>query len=44
MSEYKPGEMNITEQERTYSGFVKMTINVCILVIAVLIFLAVFVA
>ena len=44
MSDYKPGSMDITEQEQTYSGFIKFTINLVLIVIAVLVFLAIFVA
>jgi small-conductance mechanosensitive channel len=42
MAEYKPGEMDIRAQEKTFEGFIRWTVRVVIVVIAVLIFLAVF--
>lgn len=42
MAEHKHGEMDITVQEETFNGFIKATIRVTIVCIAVLIFLAVF--
>jgi hypothetical protein len=41
-NEYKRGEMDITEQEKTFAGFIRMSVNVAIVVIAILIFLAIF--
>jgi Bacterial aa3 type cytochrome c oxidase subunit IV len=40
MAEYKPGEMNITVQEKTFDGFVRMVSRAVILILAILIFLA----
>lgn len=40
MADYKPGQMNIREQEKTFAGFIKASIWVCGFSIAVLIFMA----
>ncbi len=40
--QHKHGEMDITEQEKTFDGFMKWTINIGIVCIAVVIFLAIF--
>lgn len=40
MSDYKHGEMDITEQEKTYGGFIKTIVIVTVLSLATLIFLA----
>ncbi|QXT40351.1 aa3-type cytochrome c oxidase subunit IV [Gymnodinialimonas ceratoperidinii] len=40
--DYKHGEMDITEQEKAFAGFMKMSTNVAIFSILVLIFLAIF--
>ncbi|MCC5972840.1 MAG: aa3-type cytochrome c oxidase subunit IV [Rubellimicrobium sp.] len=40
MAEHKPGSMDITEQERTFEGFIKITIRAVIVIFAILIFLA----
>ncbi|MCV6823211.1 MULTISPECIES: aa3-type cytochrome c oxidase subunit IV [Halocynthiibacter] len=42
MAEYKPGEMNIEVQEKTFNGFIKMVKWGTILCILILIFLAIF--
>lgn len=42
MSDHKHGEMDITEQEKTFEGFVKVSIWVAGISIGVLLFLAVF--
>ena len=42
MAEHQPGSMSIEEQEKTFSGFMKWTIRVVIIVFLVLLFLAVF--
>lgn len=42
MSEHKHGSMDITEQERTFAGFVKFWIWVFGATFGVLIFLAIF--
>jgi len=39
---FEPGEMDIAEQERTFHGFMRWTVNIAIACIAVLIFLAIF--
>ena len=38
-AEYKPGSMDIREQEKTFAGFIRMSIWVVGIVIAVLIFM-----
>jgi membrane protein required for beta-lactamase induction len=40
MSEHKHGEMDTTEQENTFEGFVTFTVRTTIAIIVVLIFLA----
>ena len=40
MAEYKHGEMDITEQEKTFEGFIKVSIWVSVISIGALIFLA----
>lgn len=40
MSEHKHGTMDITENERTFAGFIRWTVWACILIAIVLIFLA----
>lgn len=42
MSDYKHGEMDVTEHEKTFEGFLKASTRVVILSFAVLIFLAIF--
>lgn len=42
MADHKHGSMDTAEQERTFDGFMKFTIRVSIVCIAVLVFLAVF--
>ena len=42
MSDYKHGEMDISEHEKTFEGFMKASTKVAIVSIAVLIFLAIF--
>ncbi len=42
MAEHEHGTMDITEQEKTFEGFIKWTIRVVIASLAILIFLAVF--
>lgn len=42
MAEHKHGEMNIEVQEKTFAGFIKASMWVAGLSIAVLIFLAIF--
>lgn len=40
MADHKHGEMDITVQEKTFAGFIKMTQRAVILIILTLIFLA----
>lgn len=40
MGEYKPGSMDIREQEKTFAGFIKFTIWGSVIVALVLIILA----
>lgn len=42
MADYKPGEMDIREQEKTFEGFVRWSVRVAIVSIAILVFLAIF--
>ena len=42
MAEYKHGEMDISVQEHTFAGFVKFVTRAVIVILAILIFLAVF--
>lgn len=39
---YKRGEMDITDQEKTFAGFMRMTVNVAIVCILIVLFLAIF--
>lgn len=40
MSDHKHGEMDISVQEKTFAGFIKMTQRTIVLIICVLIFMA----
>lgn len=42
MAEYKPGEMDIREQEKTFDGFVRLSVRVAIFCVVLLILLAMF--
>ena len=42
MAQHEPGSMNIEEQEKTFDGFIKFTVRSVIVIIAILLFLAVF--
>lgn len=42
MAEYKPGEMDITTQEKTFEGFVRWSVRVAVFSIGVLLFMAIF--
>ena len=42
MAEHKHGTMDTTTQEKTFEGFVRWSIRVVVVSIAVLIFLAIF--
>lgn len=39
MAEHQHGEMDISEQEKTFEGFVTLTIRTVIVIIALLIFI-----
>ncbi|WP_296422635.1 aa3-type cytochrome c oxidase subunit IV [Yoonia sp.] len=40
MADYKPGEMDITTQEKTFNGFVSMVTKATVIIIVSLILLA----
>jgi membrane protein required for beta-lactamase induction len=40
MAEYKHGEMDITDQEKTFAGFTNMVTKAAVITIALLIFIA----
>lgn len=40
--DYRPGEMDTTEQEKTFDGFVTFSKWVIIVIIGILVFLAIF--
>ncbi len=40
MAEHEHGSMDITEQEKTFNGFMRAAVWVVVIVIAILIFLA----
>ncbi len=40
MAEHKPGSMDIREQEKTYSGFIRLSIWGALISIGILIFMA----
>ena len=42
MAEHKHGEMDISENEKTFAGFVRWSKNVIIVSLLILIFLAIF--
>lgn len=42
MAEYVRGEMDIREQERVFSGFIRLTVRSCILIAVVVSLMAVF--
>ncbi|GAA5077943.1 aa3-type cytochrome c oxidase subunit IV [Roseibacterium beibuensis] len=41
-NDYKRGEMDITEKEKTFAGFMKMSVNIAIVAILIVLFLAIF--
>ncbi|MDG4649860.1 aa3-type cytochrome c oxidase subunit IV [Roseibacterium sp. SDUM158017] len=41
-NDYKPGEMDISEQEKTFAGFIRWAINIAIVCIVIVLFLAIF--
>ena len=42
MAEHKHGSMDITEQEKTFDGFIRWSVRVAVASIGILIFLAIF--
>jgi hypothetical protein len=40
--DYKHGEMDISEHERTFSGFIRWSVNIAIVCIVIVLFLAIF--
>ncbi len=42
MADYKRGSMDISAHERTYNGFLRLSAWVCVLVLFILVFLAIF--
>jgi len=40
--EHKHGEMDISEQEKTFSGFMRWAVNIAIVCIVIILFLAIF--
>lgn len=41
-NKHKHGEMDISEQEKTFAGFMRMSVNVGIVAICIVLFLAIF--
>ncbi len=41
-AEYKQGSMDISEHEKTFEGFVRLTIRTVFVILAILVFLALF--
>lgn len=41
-NKHKQGDMDITEQEKTFAGFMRMSVNVGIVCIVIVVFLAIF--
>ncbi len=42
MSEHEHGKMDVTEQEKTFAGFIKVSLWVCYISIGALLFMAIF--
>ena len=42
MAQHEHGTMNIETQEKTFEGFVKFTIRSVVVIVAILVFLAIF--
>jgi hypothetical protein len=42
MAEHKHGSMDITEQEKTFDGFIRWSVRVAVVSIGILVFLAIF--
>lgn len=41
-NDYKRGEMDISDQEKTFDGFIRWSINIALISIAIVVFLAIF--
>ncbi|MCU4651345.1 aa3-type cytochrome c oxidase subunit IV [Roseibacterium sp. SDUM158016] len=41
-NDYKRGEMDISQQEKTFFGFMRWTVNIAIVCILIILFLAIF--
>ncbi|MEM7268128.1 MAG: aa3-type cytochrome c oxidase subunit IV [Pseudomonadota bacterium] len=41
MAKYKPGEMDVSEQEKTFDGFIKAGVWLSVITIVILVFLAI---
>jgi len=41
-NDHKRGKMDITDQEKTFNGFIRLSTNIAIACIAIIIFLAIF--
>ncbi|MEL6954551.1 MAG: aa3-type cytochrome c oxidase subunit IV [Pseudomonadota bacterium] len=41
-SDHEHGEMDITDQEKTFDGFIRWSINVALISIGIVVFLAIF--
>ena len=42
MADHKHGEMDVTNHEKTFSGFIKFTMYSIYIILAILIFMAIF--
>lgn len=42
MAEHEHGSMNIETQEKTFAGFMRWTTNTVIVILAILVFMAIF--
>jgi hypothetical protein len=40
--DHKHGEMDISEQEKTFAGFMRMSVNVGLISLGIIVFLAIF--
>lgn len=43
MAEHKQGEMDITTQEKTFDGFMRLTTWVVVLILLLVVFMAIFI-
>lgn len=44
MADYKHGEMDITEQEKTFAGFMKFTTWAVVVILLIIIWMAIFIS